>query len=187
MRLYRAQRPRAVLVAWDTLDAPTYRHEKFPAYQSGRKFDDALLEQLHVLPDLVAACGFSSAKAAGYEADDFLAAAVASEERRGGSCVVASGDRDVRVYRPDGTLQCGMGRERTLADDKQLLEKLGAKVISLDKRLLPPRVSNVCGAPTGRTNTSCNKPRRLGQGETGCHRPGWVWTLDIRCQNRVRL
>jgi hypothetical protein len=24
-----------VLVGWDTLEVPTYRHEKFPAYQSG--------------------------------------------------------------------------------------------------------------------------------------------------------
>ena len=31
-------------------DAPTYRHEQFPAYQSGREFDDALIEQLEVLP-----------------------------------------------------------------------------------------------------------------------------------------
>jgi DNA polymerase-1 len=94
LRFYRAEQPRAVLVCWDTLDAPTYRHEKFPAYQSGRKFDDALLEQLEVLPQFVAACGFANAKAAGYEADDFLAAAVAAEERRGGSALVASGDRD---------------------------------------------------------------------------------------------
>jgi 5'-3' exonuclease, N-terminal resolvase-like domain len=41
LRLYREEQPRAVLVAWDTLDVPTYRHEKFPAYQSGREFDDA--------------------------------------------------------------------------------------------------------------------------------------------------
>ena len=34
-----------MLVAWDALEVPTYRHEKFPAYQSGREFDDALLEQ----------------------------------------------------------------------------------------------------------------------------------------------
>ena len=33
-------------------------------------------------------------KAAGYEADDFLAAAVAAEERRGGTTILASGDRD---------------------------------------------------------------------------------------------
>jgi exodeoxyribonuclease III len=94
LRFYRAEQPRAVLVCWDTVGAPTYRHERFPAYQSGRDFDDALLEQLEVLPQFVAACGFANAKAAGYEADDFLAAAVAAEERRGGSALVASGDRD---------------------------------------------------------------------------------------------
>ncbi|MGZ8323830.1 MAG: 5'-3' exonuclease [Rhodoplanes sp.] len=94
LRLYRAEQPRAVLVAWDTLEVPTYRHESFPAYQSGRQFDDALLEQLALLPEFVAACGFANAKRPVYEADDFLASAVAAEERRGGTILVASGDRD---------------------------------------------------------------------------------------------
>ena len=94
LRLYQAERPRAVLVAWDTLDAPTYRHRQFPAYQSGREFDDALIEQLDALPEFVAACGFANAKAAGYEADDFLAAAVAAARKRKGTVLVASGDRD---------------------------------------------------------------------------------------------
>jgi DNA polymerase-1 len=83
-----------VLVGWDTLDAPTYRHEAFQDYQSGRHFDDELIDQLELLPRFVSACGFAAVKAAGYEADDFLAAAVAAEERRGGTTVVASGDRD---------------------------------------------------------------------------------------------
>ncbi len=94
LRLYRAEKPRAVLVGWDTLEAPTYRHEEFPAYQSGREFDDDLIEQLALLPTFVAACGFANAKGAGFEADDFLAAAAAAEERRGGTVLVASGDRD---------------------------------------------------------------------------------------------
>src|SRR5437868_7424699 len=94
LRFYDTERPRAVLVAWDTLDAPTYRHESFAGYQGGRQFDDALVEQLDALPQFVAACGFANAKAAGYEADDFLAAAVAAEVRRGGTALVASGDRD---------------------------------------------------------------------------------------------
>jgi DNA polymerase I len=93
LRLYEAERPRTVLVAWDTLDVPTERHEKFPAYQSGREFDEALLDQLDILPEFVSACGFVNAKAPGYEADDFLAAA-AREEKRGGTVLVASGDRD---------------------------------------------------------------------------------------------
>ena len=104
LRLYRDEQPRAVLVAWDTLEVPTYRHDKFPAYQSGREFNDALLEQLHVLPEFVAACGFQNAKAPGFEADDFLATAAAKEERRGGTVVVASGDRDTFQLASDRTI-----------------------------------------------------------------------------------
>jgi len=94
LRLYETENPRAVLVAWDTLDAPTYRHQTFPAYQSGREFDEELRDQLEFLPQFVRACGFACAKSPGFEADDFLAAAVAREEKRGGSTVVATGDRD---------------------------------------------------------------------------------------------
>jgi DNA polymerase I len=94
LQLYRSERPRAVLVGWDTLQAETYRHAAFADYQSGREFDDDLVEQLDLIPKFVTACGFANAKRAGYEADDFLAAAAAAEERRGGTVAVASGDRD---------------------------------------------------------------------------------------------
>jgi len=92
--LWDSEQPRAVLVGWDTLEVPTYRHQAFESYQGGREFDDELLEQLALLPQLVQAFGFASAKAAGYEADDFLAAAVAAEEKRRGTAVVATSDRD---------------------------------------------------------------------------------------------
>ncbi len=94
LRLWQAEAPRAVLVGWDTLGTPTYRHEAFAGYQAGREFDEALLEQLDLLPQLVSAMGFAVAKAPGYEADDFLAAAVASEEGRKGTAVVVTSDRD---------------------------------------------------------------------------------------------
>jgi DNA polymerase I len=76
-----------------TLDALTYRNRALRAYQSGRQFDDELVAHLAALPDFVIACGFASAKAPGFEADDFLAAAVAREEKRGGTTIVATGDR----------------------------------------------------------------------------------------------
>jgi len=94
LRLWQAEAPRAVVVGWDSLGVPTYRSEAFPSYQSGRQFDDALLEQLDLLPELVRAMGFTAAKAPGYEADDFLAAAVAQEESRKGRTLVATSDRD---------------------------------------------------------------------------------------------
>jgi DNA polymerase-1 len=94
LRLWQAEDPRAVLVGWDSLGHPTYRNEAFEGYQAGREFDPELLEQLDQLPELVAAFGFANAKAPGYEADDFLAAAVAAEEARGGTAVVVTSDRD---------------------------------------------------------------------------------------------
>ena len=90
-RLWQQERPAAVLVGWDTLTAPTYRHEAFPAYQSGRVFDEALIEQLEVLPDFVRALGFAAAKHPGYEADDFLAAGARAWD---GDVLVATSDRD---------------------------------------------------------------------------------------------
>ena len=94
LRFYEDAKPRAVVVGWDTLDSPTWRHKALPAYQSGREFDPELVDQLSVLPEFVRACGFTAAKQAGFEADDFLAAAASAEEARGGTAIVATGDRD---------------------------------------------------------------------------------------------
>jgi DNA polymerase-1 len=90
-RLWEQERPDAVLVAWDTLEVPTYRHTAFDAYQSGRIFEDSLLEQLAVLPRLTEAMGLFLGKGAGYEADDFLAAAAVMWP---GEVLVATSDRD---------------------------------------------------------------------------------------------
>jgi DNA polymerase-1 len=92
--LWGSEQPRAVVVAWDTLEVPTYRHEALAAYQSGREFDPDIIEQLALLPGLVEALGFVAVKGQGYEADDFLAAAVRQEEERGGTALVATSDRD---------------------------------------------------------------------------------------------
>lgn len=91
VRLWEAEHPDAVLVAWDTLEVPTYRHQAYEPYQSGRVFDDALLEQLAILPKLCEAAGLFVGKGGGYEADDFLAAAARAWP---GDVLVATSDRD---------------------------------------------------------------------------------------------
>ena len=80
-----------MLVGWDSLETPTYRHEALPAYQSGREFEDSIVEQLALLPGLVESFGFLIGKAGGYEADDFLAAAARVWP---GPVLVATSDRD---------------------------------------------------------------------------------------------
>ena len=125
LRFWEWERPRTVLVAWDRLDVPTYRHTAFPAYQSGRVFDDELLEQLDLLPAVVASAGFAFAKEPGYEADDFLGAAVAFEEAGGGTTLVATSDRDAFQLASERTtiLQPVRGEAPTRVDPDGVRER----------------------------------------------------------------
>jgi DNA polymerase-1 len=54
-------------------------------------FEDSIVEQLEILPEVVSSLGFLVAKAPGYEADDFLAAAA---HEWPGDVLVATSDRD---------------------------------------------------------------------------------------------
>ena len=146
LRLYEAESPRAVLVGWDTLKEPTYRHKALASYQSGRSFDAELIEQLEVLPNFVVACGFACAKAAGYEADDFLAAAAAHEEHRGGAVLVATGDRTLIGLHPR---QRQFSSQSGRANSPGLVPQKCANVMaSIPSRR---RTSSLCAAtpPTG--------------------------------------
>ncbi len=129
LRFYQAEAPRAVVVGWDTLSAPTFRVREFPAYQSGRAFDDELVEQLELLPGFVRACGMVVGKHAGYEADDFLAAAVAAEEKQGGTALVASGDRDAFQLASETTtiLQPARAGELVRIGPRQVRERYGVE------------------------------------------------------------
>ena len=141
MRLYDAERPRAVFVGWDTLEITTYRHEALDSYQAGREFDDELLDQLDDLPAFVAACGFACAKAPGYEADDFLAAAVAYEERRRGTVRLASGDRDMfQLASPSTTILFPVrGGGMDVIGPAEVVERYGVEPGQVPHLLVPVR------------------------------------------------
>ena len=179
LRLYDSEKPRAVLVAWDTLDASTYRHEALPGYQGGREFDDELVDQLEVLPQFVSACGFAFAKAAGYEADDFLAAAVAREERHSGTTIVATGDRDAYQLASIARPSCSRSaRAKWLGSDRL---KCGHATASIQSRC---RTSSPCAATAriafpdwlawvhGARQASCaDTARSSGRSRPGASRP----------------
>ncbi|MDQ3866831.1 MAG: 5'-3' exonuclease [Actinomycetota bacterium] len=95
LRVWEAEDPRTVFVGFDSVGEPTYRHRLLPGYQGGRDFPCELTAQLDRLPALVEALGFAWAKQAGFEADDFVAAAVMREEEVGGTAVVLTSDRDL--------------------------------------------------------------------------------------------
>jgi DNA polymerase-1 len=127
VRLWQRERPRAVVVGWDTLEVPTYRHTSFAGYQSGREFDDELLEQLDLLPGFIATSGIVCGKAPGYEADDFLATAAEEEEERGGSALVATSDRDAFQLASEQTtiLQPARGGEPVRIGPAEVRERYG--------------------------------------------------------------
>ena len=94
IRLHQEEQPRAVVVGWDTLAEPNWRALEFPSYQGGREYDDDIVEQLDLMPELVEAFGFAYGKSGRFEADDFLATAAAMETAKGGTTLVATSDRD---------------------------------------------------------------------------------------------
>ena len=95
VRLIEAETPRAVFVGWDKLSEPNWRAKELDGYQGGREMDESIVEQLEVLPEMMSALGFAWGKGDGYEADDYVASAATAEEKRGGTALVASGDRDM--------------------------------------------------------------------------------------------
>jgi DNA polymerase-1 len=94
LTVWEAEQPRSIYVAWDTLGVDTYRHKLWPTYQGGRVFDHAIVKQLDWLPAVTIAFGFGNGKRAGYEADDFMAAAAFAETKRGGRSLLLTTDRD---------------------------------------------------------------------------------------------
>lgn len=93
-RLWEAERPRGIFVAWDTLGVETYRNKLWPAYQSGREFDREIVLQLDRLPDLCRSCGLGVGKTSGFEADDLMASAALKEVEQGGAALLFTTDKD---------------------------------------------------------------------------------------------
>ncbi len=94
VRIYQEEKPRAIFVAWDTLGVDTYRNALWPPYQGGRIFEDSIVQQLGLLPDICRAFKFGVGKEAGFEADDLMASAALAEDKLGGSSLLLTTDRD---------------------------------------------------------------------------------------------
>jgi DNA polymerase I len=94
MRIYAEERPRHAFIGWDTLGVETYRNALWPPYQGGRSFDESIVHQLGLLPDICRAFGFGVGKAGGYEADDLMAAAALKEVAGGGTALILTTDKD---------------------------------------------------------------------------------------------
>jgi DNA polymerase-1 len=126
--LWESEQPRSIFVAWDTLGVDTYRNKLWPSYQGGRVFDDAIVKQLDWLPGVASAFGFANGKRAGYEADDFMAAAAIAETARGGRSLLLTTDRDAYQLVNDSVTVLGPRsgvRDLMRIGPQQVVERLG--------------------------------------------------------------
>jgi len=92
-------KPQYIAACYD-LPEPTYRHDAYEGYKSGRsKTDDALIQQINRSREIFAAFGIPIFEKVGFEADDLLGTiSHLTADNTDLSVVIASGDMD--------TLQC---------------------------------------------------------------------------------
>ena len=76
---------------------PTFRHERFEAYKATRAaMPDDLVPQIPLIRRLLEVMAIPCLEQAGFEADDLLATVAVRTTAAGGSCVIATSDKDAR-------------------------------------------------------------------------------------------
>lgn len=118
------------LVACYDLPKPTYRHEVYDGYKSGRaKTDENLKVQLEKSKEICEALNIPIYSESSFEADDMLGTIVEQMKKSGIDIIIASGDMDtmqlvdddkVRVY----TLKKGI-KDTILYNEKMVVERFG--------------------------------------------------------------
>ena len=130
LKIIEELKPDHIIACFD-LPEPTYRHEAFKEYKSGRKkTDDTLVQQIERSRDIFKAMGIPIYEHPGFEADDMLGTiAHMMKAHPDVTVIIASGDMDtmqcidkkrVQVY----TLRKGI-KDTVLYDEKAVIERYG--------------------------------------------------------------
>jgi DNA polymerase-1 len=94
------------IVACYDLPKPTYRHEVYEGYKSGRaKTDDALVAQLESSKELCEALNIPIYSKEGFEADDMLGTITEHLKKEDVDIIIASGDMDTLQLVDDEKVQ----------------------------------------------------------------------------------
>lgn len=154
MSIIKEFKPDHMVAAFD-LPKPTYRHEAYADYKSGRKeMDDNLGKQLTRARDVFKAFGVPIYEAEGFEADDIIGTAVEQlEKNKDYEVIIASGDMDtlqlvkgkqVKVF----TLRKGI-KDTVIYDEPAVKDRFGFKpALLVDyKGLRGDTSDNIIGIP----------------------------------------
>lgn len=150
LNLLTAHQPDAVAIAWDER-APTFRHEAYDGYKATRHgMPEELAQQMPVLKDLLDKLGFVQVSKAGWEADDILGTLAAACEAKGGTTLLATGDRDSLQLVDDATtVLLATNKETIPMDPAAIREKYGVEPAQLIdvKSLMGDSSDNIPGVP----------------------------------------
>lgn len=109
-------KPTHVIAAFDELEKPTFRDEKFAAYKANRKeMEEELKSQLPKIEEIIESFGIPLVVLPGFEADDVIGGLVKQASKVGVEVVIVSNDRDiqqllgpkVKVFFPDNSKEGG--------------------------------------------------------------------------------
>lgn len=150
LNLLTAHQPDAVAIAWDER-APTFRHQAYDGYKATRHgMPEELAQQMPVLKELLTHLGFVQVSKAGWEADDILGTLAAVCEAKGGTTLLATGDRDSLQLVDDATtVLLATNKETIPMDPAAIREKYGvdpAQLIDV-KSLMGDSSDNIPGVP----------------------------------------
>ena len=150
LNLLSAHQPDAVAIAWDER-APTFRHKAYDGYKATRHgMPEELAQQMPVLKELLTDLGFVQVSKAGWEADDILGTLAAACEAKGGTTLLATGDRDSLQLVDDATtVLLATNKETIPMDPAAIQEKYGvapAQLIDV-KSLMGDSSDNIPGVP----------------------------------------
>lgn len=153
LRIVEDLKPDYIVACYD-LPEPTYRHEVYEDYKSGRaETDQSLVTQINRSRDLLAAFNIPIYEHPGFEADDMLGTIVEQvKSEKDLHVIIASGDMDtfqlidkkkVQVYTQR------KGSEVVLYDEKGIKEKFGfGPILTIDyKGLRGDASDNIPGVP----------------------------------------
>lgn len=130
LKIIEELKPDCIAACYD-LPEPTYRHDAFKEYKSGRKkTDDDLVVQINRSRDIFEAMGIPIYEYPGFEADDMLGTIAAQmKKHKDVTVIIASGDMDtmqcidkkrVLVY----TLRKGI-KDTVLYDEQAVVDRYG--------------------------------------------------------------
>ncbi len=131
LQLVRAHDPESVVVAFDTPETPTFRHQLYPGYQAqrgplGGEFADDFRRQVSIARQVLPAISIPTPQAPGFEADDIMATLAVRAADRQGQAIVVTTDRDLlQLVRPGIAIQVPGKTPLLISDDDGVRARLG--------------------------------------------------------------